>query len=53
MNDARQNLPWEDGLPPAIAASMEPYVAPLAQLYCEGIAKIELMQKNKGININN
>ena len=46
-------LPWEDGLPPAIAASLEPYAEALAQYYCEGIAKIELMQKNKGFNFSN
>jgi hypothetical protein len=46
-------LPWEDGLPPAIAASLEPYAETLAQYYCEGIAKIELLQKNKGISFRN
>jgi hypothetical protein len=53
LSDGRQTLPWEDGLPPAITASFEPYAEPLAQLYCEGIAKIELMQKNKGFNVKN
>ena len=53
LNDGRQSIPWEDGLPPAIAASLEPYEEPLARRYCEGIAKIELMQKNKGFNIQN
>ena len=53
LSDERQTFPWEDGLPPAIAASLDPYAEPLAQLYCEGIAKIELMQKNKGLSIRN
>jgi hypothetical protein len=53
LSDGQQSLPWEDGLPPAIAASLEPYAKPLALLYCEGIAKVELMQKNKGFNIKN
>ena len=53
LSDGRQTLPWENGLPPAITASFEPYAEPLAQLYCEGIAKIELSQKNKGFNIKN
>jgi hypothetical protein len=53
LSDGRYTLPWADGLPPAIAASLEPYEEPLAQLYCEGIAKIELMQKNKGFKIRN
>jgi hypothetical protein len=53
LSEGRQSLPWEDGLPPAIAASLEPYAEHLVQLYCEGIAKIELMQKNKGLNLKN
>jgi len=53
LSDGRQSLPWEDGLPPATAASLEPYAEPLAQFYCEGIAKVELMQKNKGFNVKN
>ncbi len=53
LSDGRQYLPWESGLPPAIAASLEPYAEPLARRYCEGIAKIELMQKNKGFNLEN
>ena len=46
-------MPWEDGLPPPIAESLEPYAGRLAELYCEGIAKVELMQKNKGLNVKN
>ena len=38
---------------PVIAASLEPYAERLARLYCDGIVKIELMQKNKGFNIKN
>jgi len=53
LSAGRQLLPWEDELPPAVAASLEPYAEPVAQSYCEGIAKIELMQKNKGFNVKN
>jgi len=49
----QQALPWEDGLPSMIADSLEPYAESLAQHYCKGIAKIELMQKNKGLNFKN
>jgi hypothetical protein len=49
----RQTLPWEAGLPPAVASSLSPYSSQLAALYCDGIAKIELTQKNKGLNIRN
>lgn len=53
LSDGRQTLPWEDGLPPALTASFEPYADQLARLYCDGIAKIELSQKNKGLNLKN
>jgi hypothetical protein len=46
-------LPWEGGLPPAVEASLRPYADDLAPLYCEGIARIELMQKNRGLNFKN
>jgi hypothetical protein len=53
LEDGRQTLPWENELPPAIAASIDPFADTLAGLYCEGIAKIELMQKNRGFNFRN
>jgi len=53
MRSGDQYLPWEGGLPPAIAASLEPYAARLAPLYCDGIARIELAQKNRGLNLRN
>ena len=46
-------LPWETGLPPEIASSIDPYAAPLDALYCSGLAKMELSQKNKGLDIKN
>jgi len=53
LGDGRQTLPWENGFPTPIAASLAPYAKPLAAFYCEGIAKIELSQKNKGFDIKN
>jgi hypothetical protein len=53
LSDERLTLPWEGELPPAIAASFKPYQEPLARLYCGGIAKMELMQKNRGLNVKN
>ncbi len=53
LSSADQDLPWEGELPPAIGTSIAPYAETLAPLYCPGIAKIELMQKNKGLNIRN
>ncbi len=53
LNLNQHTLPWQGGLPPAIATSLTPYQESLAQYYCAGIARIEMMQKNKGLNINN
>jgi hypothetical protein len=51
LTEGRQNIPWQDGLPPAVAASLAPYAPRLAHLYCEGLAKLELLQKNKGFQL--
>jgi hypothetical protein len=53
IKSERQALPWEEDLPPQIAASLEPYAEQLTRLYCEGITKIELMQKNENFNFGN
>jgi hypothetical protein len=53
LRSGDQLLPWEDGLPPALAASITPYADRLSQYYCDGIAKLELMQKNKGFDVRN
>jgi hypothetical protein len=53
LRAGQQTLPWEAGLPPAVASSLSPFSNQLASLYCDGIAKIELSQKNKGLNIRN
>jgi hypothetical protein len=45
-------LPWEEDLPRVIAA-FDPFQDHRAQLYCEGIAQIELMRQSKGFNIEN
>jgi hypothetical protein len=53
MGAMEKPLPWEAGLPPGIAASLEPYAESLDALYCSGLAKMELAQKNKGLDIKN
>ena len=53
LGDGSPRLPWEDGLPKAIADSLDPYTELAARHYCEGIAKTELMQKNKGLDWKN
>jgi len=32
--------------------SLAPYQERLAELYCAGIVKIELLQKNRGLNLD-
>ncbi len=50
LTEGRQTIPWQDGHPPAIAASLAPFADRLAASYCEGVAGIELLQKNKGLD---
>ena len=51
LEDGSQSIPWQAAVPAAVAASFAPYADRLASLYCEGIAKVELLQKNKGLAI--
>jgi len=46
-------LPWEKELPQGIAEAFEPYATSLEALYCSGLAKVELSQKNKGLDFQN
>ncbi len=41
--------PWAHGLPESLQESIAPFQQRLENLYCSGIVKIELMQKNKGL----
>ena len=42
--------PWAQGLPEHLQESIVPFQKRLEKLYCSGIVKIELMQKNKGLD---
>ncbi len=43
-----QSSPWPNGPIGAARDSLAPYQQELAELYCSGVVKIELLQKNRG-----
>jgi len=45
-----ESSPWAHGPPPGTLKSLAPYSEQIDALYCEGIVKIELLQKNRGLN---
>jgi hypothetical protein len=47
LEDGCHLVPWQDGLPPAIAASFAPYSERLDGLFCEAALRFELGQKNR------
>jgi hypothetical protein len=47
LEDGSHIVPWQDGLPTAISASFSPYTEQLDRLFCEGVVRYELGQKNK------
>lgn len=52
LEDASHATPWPDGLPARTAESLAPYHDRLTPLYCEGVIRIELLQKNKVLGFN-
>jgi hypothetical protein len=48
--DGSHSSPWPDGPPVTTLASLAPYQNRLSALYCEGIVRVETLQKNKGFN---
>jgi hypothetical protein len=48
LTEDRRSYPWQEGVPPAIAACFEPYRAELEETYCEGMAPFELVIMKKG-----
>jgi len=47
LDGSRRRLPWEEGLPPAIAASFEPYRERLEALYSETTNTFELARTRR------
>jgi len=52
LEDASHATPWPEGPPAKTAGSLAPYRDRLSPLYCEGVVRIELLQKNKGLNFD-
>ena len=42
MHEDPLRLPWRDGLPPAIAESLEPFQDRFDEAYCQATAGIEM-----------
>ena len=51
LNNGSHISPWPKGPADAARASLTPYLQHLSNLYCSGIVKIELLQKNRGFQL--
>lgn len=51
LEDGSHASPWPDGPPARTGESLAPYRDHLSELYCEGIVRVEILQKNKGFNL--
>jgi len=50
LGDGSHASPWPDGPPGRTLESLAPYRDRLSALYCEGIVRVEILQKNKGFS---
>lgn len=50
LEDGSHSSPWPDGPPGKTRESLKPYRDRLSTLYCDGIVRVETLQKNKGFN---
>jgi len=48
LEEGSHASPWPEGPPSATSNSLAPYHDRLSALYCEGIVRVEILQKNKG-----
>ena len=51
LEEGSHASPWPDGLPSGTAESLAPYRDRLSPLYCEGVVRVEVLQKNKGFRL--
>jgi hypothetical protein len=51
LQDGSHESPWPNGSPGTSLESLAPYRARLSDLYCSGIVRIELLQKNRGLDL--
>ena len=47
LETGAHSIPWQDGLPSDLEASVEPFRARLDELFCEPAVRFELRQKNQ------
>ena len=52
LKNGSHTSPWPNGPAGKAGESLSPYQEHLAGLYCAGIVKIELLQKNRGFNLD-
>jgi hypothetical protein len=50
LGDGSHSSPWPGGPPGKTSDSLAPYRDRLSALYCAGIVRVEILQKNKGFN---
>lgn len=50
LKDGSHSSPWPDGPPVKTGESLKPYIDRLSAFYCEGIVRVEILQKNKGFD---
>ena len=50
LKSGSHSSPWPNGPPENTQRALAPYRNQLTDLYCSGIVKTELMQKNRGLN---
>jgi hypothetical protein len=53
LADGSHASPWPYGPPTGTVKSLLPYHDRLSTLYCEGIVRVEVLQKNKGFSFDN
>lgn len=53
LADGSHASPWPYGPPTGTVKSLMPYQGRLSALYCEGIVRVEILQKNKGFSFDN
>lgn len=51
LEDGSHTSPWPEGPAGKVRVSLAPYQDQLDRLYCPGIVKIELLQKNRGLQL--
>jgi hypothetical protein len=51
LNSSLENSPWPEGPPLATRESLLPFQSQIDDLYCKGMVRVELLQKNRGLSL--